>query len=83
MASPALDDDPGLFQSVEDFAVQKLVAQLRVEALAIAILPRTARHDVGRLRSHGDNPFPQRLGDELGAIVGSNVDWDAAQDEQV
>ena len=47
MPSPALDDDLGLAQRVEDLAVEKLVAQTCIEALDEAILPRTARRDVG------------------------------------
>ena len=70
MASPALDDNPGFFERVKDFTIEKLIAQLRVETLAKAILPWAARHDVGRLRPHGDDPFTQRLGYELRTIVG-------------
>ena len=69
MTSPTLDDDPGLLERVEDFTVQKLVAQLRVEALAIAVLPWAAWHDVGRLHIDRDGLVAQRLGDELGTIV--------------
>ena len=50
---PTIDDDLCLVQSVEDLAVQKFIPQLRVEALAIAVLPRTAGHDVGGLGAHG------------------------------
>ena len=39
--APALDDDPGLGEAVEDFAIEQLVPQLRVEALA-ASLDRTS-----------------------------------------
>ena len=46
MASPALDDGPGLLERVEDFAIQKLIAQLRVEALAIAVLPWATGQEV-------------------------------------
>ena len=38
--APALDQDLRLQQRVEDFAVEQLVAQLAVEALAVAVLPR-------------------------------------------
>src|SRR5919199_6471483 len=37
---PALDHDLGLAQRVEDLAVEQLVAQPRVEALNVAVLPR-------------------------------------------
>ena len=39
MAAPALDDDFRLGQAVEDLAVEQLVAELRVEALAVSVLP--------------------------------------------
>jgi hypothetical protein len=35
-----LDDDPRFSQAVEDLAVEQLVFQLRVEALAVSVLPR-------------------------------------------
>jgi len=42
VASPALDDDLGLAQSVEDLAVEQLIAKAGVEALDVAVLPRAA-----------------------------------------
>jgi hypothetical protein len=50
-------------------AIQKFIPQLRVEALAIAVLPRAARHDVSRSSTHGGNPLAYRLGDALQAII--------------
>jgi hypothetical protein len=38
VAPPALDDDLGLAESVEDFAVEQFVAQASVEALDGAVL---------------------------------------------
>jgi len=49
VAPPALDDDLGLAESVEDFAVEQLVAQASVEALDVAVLPGAAPLDVGGL----------------------------------
>ena len=43
VAPPARDDDLGLAESVEDFAVEQLVAQASVEALDVAVLPGAAR----------------------------------------
>ena len=80
---PPFDDDLGFFQRAEDFAVEQFVTKRRVEALTIALLPRAARHDIGGSGTNGCNPFAQILGDELGAIVGTNVAWDASQNEQV
>src|SRR2546423_10164857 len=49
VASPALDDDLGLAQRVEDLAVEQLIAKAGVEALDVAVLPRTASLDVSGL----------------------------------
>jgi hypothetical protein len=51
--TPTLDDDLGLVQRVEELAIKKLVAQARIEALDGAVLPRTARVDVGGLCANG------------------------------
>lgn len=63
--APPLDDDPRFSQAVEDLAVEQLISQLRVEALAIAIFPWTAGLDVGRPGSDSGDPFPDRSGQEL------------------
>lgn len=65
MLPPTLDDDPGLGKAVEDLAVEEFVAELGVEALAVAILPRRARLDEGRPRTDGGDPVPDGGGDEL------------------
>src|SRR6266480_3273454 len=56
VASPALDDDLGLAQSVEDLAVEQLIAKASVEALDVAVLPRAAALDeeVGQNVDHID-----------------------------
>jgi len=46
VSAPLLDDDLSLFEGVEDFAIEQLVAQTSVEALTIAGLPRRARFDI-------------------------------------
>ena len=69
MLAPSFDDDLRLLKRVEDFAIEELIAQLGVEALAIAILPRAAGHDVSGPGANGSNPVPDGLGDELRAIV--------------
>jgi len=83
VASPALDDDLGLAQSVEDLAVEQLIAKAGVEALDVAVLPRAAPLDVGGLGTDHRNPFLHGLGDELRSIVGPDVSGNAAQDEEV
>lgn len=47
MAPPVRDDDLGLAQGVEDLTVEGLVAQARIEAFDIAILPGAACFDIG------------------------------------
>ena len=83
MPPPALDDDLGLPQRVEDLAVEQFVPQSGVEALDVAVLPRTARRDVGGLGTDRADPLLQRLGDELRPVVRTNVPGHAAQDEQI
>src|SRR5690606_35192039 len=78
-----LDDDPGLGQAVEDLTIKQFIAQLRVEALAIAVLPGASRLDKRGLCTNGHDPLPHRLGNELRAVVGTNMARYAAQDEQV
>src|SRR5262249_35560634 len=43
----------------------------------------TAGRDVSGLRADGGDPFLRRLGEELRAVVGTNVLGNAAQDEQI
>ena len=83
VASPALDDDLGLAQTVEDLAVEQLIAKAGVEALDVAVLPRTASLDVSGLGSDSCDPFLHSLGDKLRSVVGSDVTGDAPQDEEV
>ena len=83
VASPALDDDLGLTQGIEDLAVEQLITQPRIERFDIAVLPGTARLDIGRLGTECGNPFLNRTRHELGSIVGTHVAGYAAQDEEV
>ena len=83
VTTPALDDDPGFLECVEDLAVEQFVPKLGVEALDVAVLPGRPRRDVGRLRTNGRDPCLDGLGDELGAIIRPNMAGNATQDEQV
>jgi hypothetical protein len=38
ISPPCLDDDLGLGEAVEDLTVEQFIMQLRVEALAVAVL---------------------------------------------
>src|SRR5262245_20791062 len=83
VASPTLDDDLGLAQSVENLAVEQLIAKAGIEALDVAVLPAAAPLEVGGLGTDSRDPFLHRLGDELRPVVGADVSGNAAQDEQV
>jgi hypothetical protein len=60
---PALDDDLGLAESVEDFAVEQLVAQASVEALDVAVLPGAA--PLERIAIRGNATIICRLGSSV------------------
>ena len=73
LPAPLLNDDLCLLETVEDFAVEQLVAQLSVEGLAVAVLPRAAWLYVECLRAHTGQPAAHDLGRHLRAIVGADV----------
>src|ERR1700719_273917 len=69
VAPPSLDDHLRLGTRTKPFEVQALVAELAVEALRDAILPRLARLDQCRADALSDDPGQQRLGHELRPVV--------------
>jgi hypothetical protein len=75
MATPIFDDHPGFLQRIENLAVEKFVAKLRVEAFAIAVFPRAARLDIGGLGADRADPVLGRFGDELGAVAPAEGAW--------
>jgi hypothetical protein len=54
-----------------------------VERVDIAVLPRTAQCDVGRLRANLADPALYRCGREFPAVVGTNEGRHAAGDKEV
>ena len=70
---PPLRQNLCLLQRVKDLAIQKLIAQLPVETLAVPVLPRTPRLDVQRPGAQLAQPLPQLPGNELRPIVRTNV----------
>jgi hypothetical protein len=70
IATLSLDQDLRFFQRAEDLSVQQFVAQLAVEALHVAVIPRAARlneqllHDAedsrNRWHNFGDNRSRRR-----------------------
>ena len=81
--SPVLDQHFRLSKCREDFAVQEFVPQFRVQAFAIAILPRTSRFDVKRFDADPAEPFSHVDCDELWAVVGANVLRRSVGDEEI
>src|SRR5262249_35224122 len=81
MAPPAFDDDLSFVEGVEDLAIEQLIAQARVEALDVAVLPRTAPLDVGSLGADSGDPSLDGLGDEAKlhrvSAHGESLDKDA------
>ena len=67
--TPAFDQNPSLGPGAEPLHVQAFVAELAIEALADAILPRLARIDQRRSDLLLADPLHQRLRDELRAVV--------------
>lgn len=81
MPAPLLDHDAGLLEGVEHLAVEEFIAQLRVEVLAVAILPWAPWFDVGGRRANRCDPVLDGLGDELRTIIGADVAGHPAQTE--
>ena len=69
----ALDGDVCIFQRVEYFAIQKLIAKLRVEALTSAALPEAEGCGLSGLGACGAEPVAQVLGNKLRAV--SSLDF--------
>ena len=66
---PLLDEYRCLGQCVEDLSVQELVSQFAVEALVVAVLPRTARRDVEGLDPQPGQPSPHQFRREPWPVV--------------
>ncbi len=54
---------------MERLTVHVLIAQLRIEALIITVLPWAARSNGQRLNTQPRQPCCDRLGRELGAVI--------------
>jgi len=81
--SPALDDDLGLAQGVEDLSAEQLVAKACIETFDEPVLPGATGGDVGGSCPDRADPLLHRLGDELRAIIGPDMPGNATKDEQV
>ena len=67
--TPLLDQDLGLTQAAEQFAIEQLVPEPSIEAFDVAVLPRAAWLDEGGLGTDSRDPLPNGLGDELRPIA--------------
>jgi signal transduction histidine kinase len=66
MAPPAFDDDLSFSEGVEDLAVEQLIAKAGVEALDVAVLPRTAPLDIGSLGADSGDSAERRRRRDVG-----------------
>ena len=81
MHSPAFDQDLRHPQRVEDFTVDQLISKFAVEALDVAIFPRTARRDEQCLDANLFEPLPHGFRGELGPVVTAKVIGHTASDK--
>ncbi len=81
--APTLDHRLRFLKRVEDLAIEQFAAEFRIEAFSIAVLPGTARLGVGCFRPDRVDPIANCFGNELRAVIGSNVPRNTSQDEQV
>ncbi len=80
---PSFDQHLGFLQRVEDLAIEQLVPQLSIEALVVAVLPRTAGLDVEGLYVDPAEPIPDRFRRELAAVVGPDMIRSPASDKEL
>ena len=64
-APPAFHDDAGFGEGTEDLAIEKLVAEVGVEALDVSILPRAPQLVVVGLSADSGDPVLNRPSPEL------------------
>ncbi len=83
MVPPSFNDDLGLTERVEDFAVQQFIPHSSVENFAVSVLPGRSGFDICGLGSNSVDPVSDSLSDELWAIVRPDVGRNPSQDEQV
>ena len=62
VSPPLFDDDVSLLQGVEDLPIKQFVPEPGIEGLAVSVLPRRAKFNVGGFSSDSMNPVPDGLG---------------------
>ena len=83
MTAPSLDENLSLVERRELLTFKQLVAELGVEALAIAIFPWASRLDIECLHTDPTEPVAHVASDELRAIVGSDMLRRPVSDEEI
>lgn len=83
VSPPGFDQYFGFGEAVEDLTVEQLVTQRPVEAFVVAVLPRRSGRDVKRLHADLSQPFLNCRRDKFAAIIGPDICWRPARDEQV
>src|SRR6266480_105852 len=73
LLAPLLDDDGGFLQTVKEFSVETLVAELAVEGFVVAVLPGAARFDVQGLCSWLCEATSYDLCRHLRTVIGPDV----------
>jgi hypothetical protein len=73
LPTPALDDDLGFPERVEDLAVQQLVPKLSVEGFHVSVLPGAARLDEERLYTYSLELLSYRSSGEFAAVVAAQI----------
>ena len=69
-------------QGIEEFAVEKLVPYLGIEAFTIPVFPRTARFDINRSYAEILQPLFKQCGRKLAAVVTTDIGRAAFEYEQ-
>ena len=75
---PVLNDDTCFLHRRKLFTVQAIIAEAAVETLNKAVLPRTARFDVGRPHLDRLQELTDAPRDKLWSIVASKELWNAS-----
>jgi hypothetical protein len=75
--APAFSLYTQFFDGVEDFAIQKLVAQFAVERFAVAVLPGRAGRDLHCFCAGVGKPLTQVFSHELRAVDRTTTLWNS------
>ena len=83
MTSPAIDDDRGLASGTEPLHAKAFVAELPIERLIGAVLPRLARIDQGGFDIGVRQSLENGMTDELRPVIGSQISRGAVEANHV